>query len=155
MTRNLKISLLAVFMVILLGAAFLGSSKIEAETQKKATGVIGFVDIQAVFEAHPEKEVAEQKLNDEVQTMQAQLEKEVKDQTQEQRQVTMQKYQDQLAQREEELISQVIATIDEVIREVADESGIQVVLEKKSVIYGGEDLTQQVKDRIQQKYSNK
>lgn len=155
MTRNIKISLLAVFMVVLIGVAFFGSSKIEAETQKKTTGVIGFVDIQAVFEAHPEKVVAEQKLSDEVQAMQAQLEKEVKDQSQEQRQVTMQKYQDQLAQREQELISQVIATIDEAIREVADESGIKVVLEKKNVIYGGEDLTQQVNDRIQQKFSNK
>lgn len=149
MNRNLKISLGAVLGVLVLGlVVFMGTSNIQAETAKKASSFVGYVDVMAVFAEHPDKAQAEQKLNEEVKAMQAELEKEVKDKPQDQRQAIMQKYQEKLALREQELISEVIKNIDLSIQEVANELGIQVVLEKKSVIYGGQDLTEEVKERV-------
>ncbi|AZR74913.1 hypothetical protein BBF96_11575 [Anoxybacter fermentans] len=156
MKRKIKLALLIGFIVVISGLAIFlaGFGKIQAQTEKKPVSIIGYVDVMEVFESHPEKKAAEELLNQEVMELQARLEEEIKDMTQEERKATMEKYQDRLTQREQELIAHVIASIDEAIREVADEMGVKVVLDKKNVIYGGQDLTEQVKERILKKYSN-
>lgn len=153
MSRNTKIGVLVAIVVTLLGAlAFTGGTQLQAQTEEEPIAAVGYVNVMEVFESHPEKLASEQVLNDEVLALQAQLETEIKDMTQEERQEIMKKYQEQLSQREQELVSRVIASIDEAIREVADENGVQIVLEKEQVIYGGLDLTDLVKKRIQEKY---
>lgn len=155
MNRHVKIGVLVALVVTLLGAlAFTGGSQLQAQTEEQPVAAVGYVNIMEVFESHPEKLASEEVLNDEVLALQAQLEAEIKDMSQEERQKTMQTYQDKLSQREQELVSRVIDSIDETIREVADEIGIQVVLEEKQVIYGGQDLTELVKQRIQEKYGD-
>lgn len=153
MNRHVKIGVLVALVVTLLGAlAFTGGTQLQAQTEEEPVTAVGYVNVMEVFESHPEKLASEQVLNDEVLALQSQLEAEIKDMTQEERQKIMQKYQEQLSQREQELVSRVIASIDETIREVADEIGVQIVLEKEQVIYGGQDLTDLVKKRIQEKY---
>lgn len=148
MNKNLKFGILVVAVVLVIGAlAFVGTSSLQAETQKKPA-VVGFVDIQGVFEIHPQTKVAKETMQKEVTAVQAQMEKEIKNQTKEQQQATIQKYQNQMAQREEQLVNGVLSDIHKVIKQVADESGVQVVLDRQNIVYGGQDLTQQVKDKI-------
>lgn len=156
MNKKIRMILLIGLVVVILGAIFIfGNLNVtQAEVQNKAKSVIGYIDVMDIFESHPEKVLAEKELNNEVMKLQEQLEDEVKDLSQEKREEILGKYQSQLTEREQELIKGVIDSIDETIREVADELGIKVVLEKKNVIFGGEDLTEQVKERIQQKYSD-
>lgn len=148
MNKHFKFGILAVAVVLVLGVvAFVGTSSLRAETQKKPA-VVGFVNVQAVFDAHPQTKTAKATLEKEVAAAQAQMEKEIKTQTKEQQQATMQKYETKLAQREQQLVNGVLENIQKVIKQVADEAGVQVVLDQKNVIYGGQDLTAQVKDKI-------
>lgn len=148
MNKHFKFGFLAVAVVLVLGVlAFVGSSSLRAETQKKPA-VVGFVDVQSVFDSHPQTKAAKATMEKEVAATQAKMEKEIKGLTKEQQQAAVQKYQTQLAQREEQLVNGVLENIQKVIKQVADETGVQVVLDRKNVIYGGQDLTTQVKDKI-------
>lgn len=158
--RDKKGLLLVVgLVVVVMGASlFIGNSNpIQAQSEKdsesKPKSVIGYVDVMAIFEVHPEKAKAEQMLNQEAMKLQSRLEDEIKDMSKEERQTVMEKYQKQLKQKESELLNQVIKSIDETITQVASEEGIKVVMEKENVIYGGIDLTEKVKEIILQKYS--
>ena len=50
--------------------------------------------------------------------------------------------------REQELIAEVVEKIEDIVQEVALEKGVEVVLEAQNVIYGGQDLTQAVLEKI-------
>ena len=123
--------------------------------QDEAAGRIAVVDVQEVFEAHPEKESAEEQLNKEAQSMQSDLEDEAKDLTGEKKQQLVQDYQSQLSQKEQELIKGILKKIQEAIKEVAAEKDVKIVMEKKNVIYGGYDLTQDVIDYIKAQHESK
>jgi outer membrane protein len=109
-----------------------------------AEGRIAYVDVQTVFNVHPEKEEAESDLNSEAQQMQQELENKAKDLSKEEQQELLKEYQARLSQKEQELIQTLLLKIDKSIKEVAEEKKVKLVLDKKNVIYGGYDMTQDV-----------
>ena len=114
-----------------------------------AEGEIAFVNLQKVFEAHPDKAEAEAQLNLEAQEMQAELEAEADDLSQEEQQQLLQQYQQELTQREQELIQEVLADIEGLLNQLAEEKGVSVVLDGQNVLYGGYDLTPELIEMIQ------
>lgn len=148
MKKSYKFAAVAGMVVLLAALVIMGGSALYAATQKKSTNPIGYVDVEAVFESSPQKKVADKTFQTELTAMQAQAEKEVKAAKQDQQQAIMDKYQQKAAQREQELINGVLTNIDKVIQQVGNEQGVQAVFDKKSVLYGGQDLTQLVKDRV-------
>ncbi len=114
----------------------------------EAAGRIAFVDVQAVFNIHPDKKTAEEELNKIAQSMQSELEQEAEELPKEQQQDLVNDYQGRLTQQEQELIQQILVKIDKAIRQVAEEQEVRLVLDKKNVIYGGYDMTQDVIDYI-------
>ncbi len=156
MNKYVKVVILAGLMLVIVGAVvFLGDlGTIQAETKSQADTVIAYVDVMEVFDNHPQTAAAKAELQDKASELQQQLSVELKDKDQDERQKIIDEYEAQLSQREQELTEQVIASIDEAVREVADEVGVKVVLDKQNVIYGGQDLTEQVKARIAEKNIN-
>ncbi|MCK4260061.1 MAG: OmpH family outer membrane protein [Halanaerobiales bacterium] len=154
-SRNIKMGFLTGLIVILGIFVVLSGFNIYAETENKATATIGYVDIKDVFDSHPQRESSIKALDEEAKALQVQLEEEIKEVDQEEWKGIFEKYQELLSQKEQELTLKVLEAIDETIVEVANEIGVKVVLEKENVIYGGEDLTDKVKERIQQKFANR
>lgn len=154
MKKNLKQILFVGLLVIALGAILFTNNTLQAEDKNKVELAIGYVDIAAVFVAHPETAAAKTELDARAAEMQQQLETELKGKTEEEMEEIRQEYQSQLITREQELYAQITSSIDQVLREVAAELEIKIVLDKRNVIYGGEDLTDAVKKRIDEKYSN-
>jgi len=109
---------------------------------------IGHVNVREVFEAHPDTMTAEMQLSREAQAMQEEMEEKAADLSEQEQQALIQEYQQRLALREQELISEVVEKIEDIVAEVAQERGIEVVLEAQNVIYGGEDLTAAVLEKI-------
>ena len=111
-------------------------------------GKIAYVDVMEIFNVHPQKNSAETKLNELAQNMQSELEDKAKDLPKNEQQAMLREYQNKLNQQEQELIQEVLQEIESVIALVASEKEVRIVLDKKNVIYGGYDLTQDVIDYI-------
>lgn len=109
---------------------------------------VGHVDIRQIFEAHPDTMTAEMQLSMEAQAMQEELEEKAADLSQQEQEELLEEYQYRLAMREQELIGEVVAKIEDIVEEVALERGVDVVLESQNVIFGGQDLTSAVLEKI-------
>lgn len=138
---------LAVAFLLSVVVVFAGSPSAQASNKSD----IGYVDMQAIFAAHPET----QKARTELAQATAKAEKEFNSKktglNQEQQQALLQQYREQLAQKEQELTTEVTKKIDTQIQEVAKSKGLAVVLEKQNVFFGGMDLTKDVIDKAQGK----
>lgn len=55
-----------------------------------------------------------------------------------------QQTQQRLANKQKELLQPIFNKIDEAIKSVAEAKGLSVVLDKSSVVYGGQDITNDV-----------
>ncbi|MGM0410892.1 MAG: OmpH family outer membrane protein [Bacillota bacterium] len=117
-------------------------------------GKIVFVDVQEVFEVHPDKKNAEKELNEAAQKMQSELENEASDLSEEKQKDLLNNYQSELSEKEQELIQNVLEEIEKAIQEVAEEKKVKLVLDKRNVIYGGYDMTQDVIDYINSQSEN-
>jgi len=120
------------------------------EAEGETRGRIAYVDVWAVFNNHPQKAIAEEKLNQLARSMQLELEEKAKDRPKEEQQEMLEEYQTLLSQKEQELIQEIIDIIGEVIQIVAREKEVTIVLDKKNVIYGGYDMTQDVIEFIEE-----
>lgn len=60
------------------------------------------------------------------------------------RQEYYQQTQQRLANKQKELLQPIFNKIDEAIKSVAEAKGLSVVLDKSSVVYGGQDITNDV-----------
>ena len=117
-------------------------------------GEIAYVDIQRVFELHPDKAEAEKELNKAAQMMQSELEEKVSDLDQEEQQELLNEYQSELSQKEQKLIQDVLAEIENAIQKVAEQKKVKLVLDKRNVIYGGYDMTEDVINYIEEQRKN-
>src|SRR6056297_419827 len=146
-----KYLLILGLIVVLMGAAinFIPANQIMAgdEAQDK----IAYVDIQEVFDIHPDKANAEKKLNELARSMQEGLEKKAKELSEEEQQEMLSEYQKKLSEEEQGLIQNILNDIDKAINTVAEEKKVKMVLEKKNVVYGGYNMTQDVINYIKNK----
>ena len=118
-------------------------------------GEIAYVDIQKIFELHPDKAEAEKELNKAAQMMQSELEEKVSDLSQEEQQELLSEYQSELSKKEQQLIQDVLEEIENAIKKVAEKKNVKLVLDKRNVIYGGYDITEEVINYIkEQRKSN-
>jgi len=113
-------------------------------------GIIAYVNLEELFEAHPDKALAEEKLNLEARELQQELEEKADELSQEEQQQMLQEYQQILSEREQELIAGVLEQIEGLIIELAEENGFQVVLDGQNVLYGGYNLTPDIIERMEE-----
>ncbi len=143
-----KYALLALITVLVIGGFVLYNPVEQLGAQNETEGRIAYVDVQEVFDHHPDKEIAEKELNEAAQSMQSELEEEADELSEEKQQELLQEYQADLSDKEQELIQEVLSKIEGVVESVAEEKEVRLVLDKKNVIYGGYDMTEEVIEYI-------
>jgi Skp family chaperone for outer membrane proteins len=114
---------------------------------------IGYVDVQTVLESHPQYTTVMQQIQsfrqakyDEINALQQGAT------TDEQRQAVVQRIsqvQDEISNEGTRLTDPLIQSVIDTTKAIGQESGIEVILEGSSVMYGGLDLTPLVVARIQ------
>lgn len=107
-----------------------------------------YVDMQELFNSHPQRMEAEEELNERVQSMQKKLEEQAEDISGEEQQEKLQEYQSELSEREQKLIQEILNDIEKAIDEVAVEEEYELVMERRNVVYGGNDITDIVLEHI-------
>ena len=153
--RNARTHSLATFAIVA-GLVSLGiaAGMVIAPVRAQSTyASIGFVDIQKALDAHPQKQAVfeqlrafEQAKMDELAALQNQP-----NMTDAQRQQLMEKiYQsrDDIDAERQRLTAPLIQDLRDATNAIGQESGIEVILEGGSVMYGGLDLTPLVIQRL-------
>ena len=104
---------------------------------------IGYVDTQVVMMALPNMADAQRAMHDEYAKIQNDL-ADVKALPTDQRQAKVDEYRKQLADKEQEVMNPVKATADKAIKAVMDKHGMVAVVDKKTIVAGGVDITKEV-----------
>jgi outer membrane protein len=122
--------------------------------QDDAEGRIAYVDIMRVYEGHPEKKNAEAQLSEIAKNMETELKEKAESLSEDKQQDILKSYQEELTNKEQEMIQQILNQITETIQKVAQEKKVKLVMEKQNVIYGGYDMTQDVIEYIENDDNN-
>lgn len=143
--KMLKMIALAVVALFVLGVGGMAVSQTGKGYAANSNSNIGKVNMQTLMTGHPdyataqetfkkEREQVEKDYNEKTPTMANEKEK--------------QDYANQLQQRlqvkEKELITDIQNKVNAAIKDVADAKGLSVVLPEQVVVYGGQDITQDV-----------
>ena len=142
---------------ILSAVIFIGSVVALALTQTgsiasaASSSSVGVVDTQQIMAAHPDL----QNINGQMETAIAEIKKEFDEKSagmndQEKADYYIQ-CQQRLAQKQQELLSPIENSIEVAIKAVADKKGLAVVINKAAVVYGGQDITQDVIAQLSKK----
>lgn len=138
------------FVSILIAVIFIGSVVALALTQTgniasaASSSSVGIIDYQQVMSSHPDV----QNLQGQMETAIADVKKEFDEKSagmnDQEKAEYYQQCQLRLAQKQEELLEPIRNSVDAAIKKVADKKGLAVVIDKIAVIYGGQDITQDV-----------
>jgi len=142
---------------IVIAVIFVGSVVALALTQTgniasaASSSSVGVIDIQQVMASHPGRDDA----NKQIQTLQEEVEKEFNEKSagmnDQEKADYAQQCQERVRKKYAELLETLMATVETATKKVADKKGIAVVLEKTAVVYGGQDITQDVIAEISKK----
>nr|WP_092071088.1 OmpH family outer membrane protein [Dendrosporobacter quercicolus]NSL48477.1 OmpH family outer membrane protein [Dendrosporobacter quercicolus DSM 1736]SDM18140.1 periplasmic chaperone for outer membrane proteins Skp [Dendrosporobacter quercicolus] len=151
--KQIKLITLAVAAVFILGTVGVaigqyGTSQASAAAN---TSKVGVVNHQMLVSQHPDMAKAQEAMQAEV----AQAKKDFDEKSANMNDKEQQDYYLQLQQRlnlkQQELIAPVFDKVDAAIKAVADSKGLSIVLDKGNVVYGGQDIT----DEVVKKFSGK
>jgi outer membrane protein len=126
-------------LALVLGVASFSSKALAAEAN------IGVVDFQLLLSQHPDMAAAQETMKLETEQAQKDFDDKTKTMTTD---AEKEAYHDQLQQRLDEKKQTLFASIGNkviaAIKAVADAKGITVVVDKETIMYGGQDITSDV-----------
>ena len=139
---------------ILIAVVFVGSVVALALTQSgaglasAASSSVGVVDYQQIGSQHPKLAQANQDMQAAVDAAQKEFEAQSKDMNDQQKADYYRQTQERLSQKQQELMEPIKKGVDDAVKSVSEAKGLQVVLEKSAVVYGGQDITQDVVNKL-------
>lgn len=144
--KIISIIIAAVFVFSIVG---LGVAQYQSGVAGASSSNVGIVDYSQLISQHPSMQAAREKYQAEAQQMQDEFNQKAASMTPEQQQEYVIQKQKEMQDKQKELIDPIRQNIEQHVKEVADARGINVVLDKNNVLYGGQDITQSVLQKIQ------
>jgi len=136
---------------ILIALVFIGSVVALALTQSgsgiaSAAGSsnVGVVDYRQIMGQHPQLQTADNEMQQAVTDAQKDFEEKSAGMSDQEKQEYYQQTQQRLQQKQQDLLDPIEKSVESTIKSVADAKGLSVVLDKSTVVYGGQDITQDV-----------
>lgn len=105
---------------------------------------VGVVDFRKVMTSHPDFAKANTEMQQAVQEAQMRFEANNANKSDEEKAKAYQEIQRELGQKEQKLLSSIQEKVNAAVKQAADARGMTVVLDKSTVVYGGEDITADV-----------
>lgn len=133
-----------ILMMAVLAAASLFSFAGAPSTASAAEVTVGYVNMDAVFEACPGTNEAAVELRQLQADLQKQFEAEAPELEEAAKVKLEQDLNEKLAKRQQELMDPIQRRIIRAIKEVAQEKGIPQIVKAEVILYGGKDLTKDV-----------
>ena len=128
------------FVIGIIGVATMQSSNSYAA----ASSNVGVVNNNMLFNQHPEVAQAKTKMEAEYEQAKKDFESKSASMNDQQKQEYYQQIQQRLQNKERELLGPIFDKINAAVKKVADAKGLTIVVEKSNVVYGGQDITDEV-----------
>lgn len=141
---------LAVAVVFLLGVGAIAVTQSGGKVASAASSssTIGVVNSNSIFQQHPDLAKIDQQMQAEVDQAKKDFDSKTANMNDKEKQDYYGQVQQRLQLKQQELVAPVRDQIDGAIKSVADAKGLTVVLEKGSVVYGGQDITDDVVKKL-------
>ena len=143
---------------IIIGLMFIGSVVAIALTQSGAgvasaadKGAVGVIDARQVMSQHPDRQTVEEQMQAAVEEVKKDFDEKSQGMTDQEKADYYQQSQQRLMQKQQELVEPIEQSVKDAVKKVADTKGIGVVLDKSVVVYGGQDITQDVITKLNKK----
>lgn len=140
---------------VAIAAVFIGSIIALALTQLSGMGLasaastsVGVIDYRQVMSASPELQDANSAMQLAVEEAKRDFEEKSASMNDDEKAAYYQETQDKLQKRQQELFEPIQKKINSEVKTVAETKGLSVVLDKGTVVYGGQDITQDVMRRL-------
>lgn len=115
---------------------------------KAPTSTVGIVDYDQLFDQHPDIQKSNEALKVEQEQAKQEYDAKSPNMTSEEKKALEAQLQQRVGLKQQELIRAIEANINDAVKAVSDEKGITMVLPKKAVVYGGQDITKEVLAKI-------
>ena len=148
--KQVKIISVIIAAIFVLSIVALGVTQYESGLAGASSSNVGLVDYDQLRAQHPGMQAAREKYEEAAKQAQAEFEQKAPSMTPEQQQEFMVQKQKEMQDKGKELLDPINSSIEEQIKAVADTRGINVVLDKNNVLYGGQDITQDVLKKLQE-----
>lgn len=144
--KQVKIVSLAIVLFFVLGIAGLAVSQTSSlkTANAGASTSIGYVNSDMLFYQHPDMKKADEAFQNEVQAAKQDFDAKSANMNDKEKQDYYNQLQERLGVKRTELYGPIRDKINAAIKAVADAKGLTVVLDKSSVLYGGQDITDEV-----------
>ena len=134
---------------ILIALVFIGSVVALALTQSggiasAAGGSVGVIDHQQALAQHPDTQKVEEQMNTALEEIKKDFEEKSSGMSDQEKQDYYKQCMQRAEQKRQELVGPLIKSVDDAIKKVADNKGLSVVIDSAAVVYGGQDITQDV-----------
>ena len=142
---------------ILIAVIFIGSVVALALTQTgnvasaASSSTIGVVEYDQIMIQHPDMKTLDDQLKASIEEIKKEFDEKSASMNDQEKQAYYVQCQERILQRREELLAPLVQSVDAAIKAVADKRGMSVVLAKAAVVYGGQDITQEVIAQLNKK----
>ena len=135
---------------VIIALVFIGSVVALALTQSggiasaAGSSSVGVVDREEVLTQHPQSASLDEQMRTAITEVQKDFEEKSAGMSDQEKQDYYRQCQQRLQQKQAELLDPIVKSVDDAIKQTADAKGLSVVIEKAAVVYGGQDITQDV-----------
>lgn len=147
--KQVKIISVIIAAVFIFSIVALGVSQYQSGMAGASSSNVGVVDYSQLISQHPGMQVARDKYEEAAKQVQDEFTQKAGSMTPEQQQQFIEQKQKEMQDKQKELIDPIRTSIENQVQEVAASRSINVVLDKNNVLYGGQDITQEVLKKIQ------
>ena len=141
---SVAIALVFVFSVVGIALSQSGSGIVSAASSSN----VGTIDYRPVMSQHPDLVAANAEMQQAYQDAQEDFKTKTTSMNDQQKQEYYQQTQERLMNKEKELIEPIRTKVQDAVKSVAEAKGLSVVLDKSSVVYGGQDITPDVVKKV-------
>ena len=135
---------------ILIAVLFIGSVVALALTQTgniasaASSSSVGVVEYERILMQHPDMQSIDDQLKVTVDETKKEFDEKSAGMNDQEKADYYRQCQERIFQKREELLDPIVKSIEAAIKSVADKKGLSVVLAKAAVVYGGQDITNDV-----------
>lgn len=147
--RNVKIFSGVIALVFVLSIAGLAVMQMGNPVNAAPSSNIGVVDTSKLITPdNKDAQEAQKQLQQIAEDSQKQFEEQSANMTDEQKQELYQKMRDEVSKKQEDIYKGIKDKVDTAISNVANTKGLTLVVDKRAVLYGGTDITDQVAKQL-------
>ena len=147
--KQVKIISVIIAAVFIFSIVALGVSQYQSSMAGASSSNVGIVDYSQLISQHPGMQAAREKYEEAAKQVQDEFSQKAGSMTPEQQQQFIEQKQKEMQDKQKELLDPIRTSIETQVQSVADSRGINVVLDKNNVLYGGQDITQDVLQKLQ------